>query len=513
MRRIANTAGLLAAMLLVLPVVVKAQLNQFNYTTNNGTLTVSSFTGPGGALAIPGVVNLGTFSKPYYLPVTGIASNAFNNGYFHGTVTSVTIPSSITNIIDGAFYNCIFLTGITVNSTNPAYSSLNGILFDKNQTILIQWPTANGGSYVIPNSVSSIGDGAFEYCSKLASITIPNGVSSIGDDVFWGCTGLTNIIIPDTVTNIGDEAFGDCTGMTTFLVDTNNNFFSSVAGVLFDKNLLTLLAFPAGADGSYAIPGSVTSIKDNAFNLCGGLANITIPDSVTNIGFGAFQLCINLTNISIGINVTSIGDFAFYNCNSLPSVTIPDSVTNLGVFAFYECIGLTNASIGSGVTSIGDETFDQCNSLRSLTVGNGITNIFHFAFSFCDNLTSIYFKGDAPTADSTLFIGDSLATVYYLPGTMGWDSTFSGAPTVLWNPQAQTGDGSFGVQNNQFGFNIAGSSNLVIVVEAATNLTSPAWIPVGTNTLNTFVGTNGTSYFSDLQWTNYPSRFYRFRSP
>jgi hypothetical protein len=84
---------------------------------------------------------------------------------------------------------------------------------------------------------------------------------------------------------------------------------------------------------------------------------------------------------------------------------------------------------------------------------------------------------------------------------------------MLWNPQAQTGDGSFGVRTNQFGFNIIGSSNLVIVVEAGTNFASPVWTPVATNTLNTFVGTNGTSYFSDAQWTNYPARFYRLRAP
>ena len=112
-----------------------------------------------------------------------------------------------------------------------------------------------------------------------------------------------------------------------------------------------------------------------------------------------------------------------------------------------------------------------------------------------------------------MFAG-SLATVYYLPGTTGWDNfaLLTGLPTVLWNPQAQN-DSSFGVQNNQFGFNIAGSSNLVIVVEACTNFASPVWQPVQTNTLNTFIGTNGTSYFSDPQYANYPARFYRFRSP
>jgi hypothetical protein len=114
-----------------------------------------------------------------------------------------------------------------------------------------------------------------------------------------------------------------------------------------------------------------------------------------------------------------------------------------------------------------------------------------------------------------VFNGDNNTTVYYLPGTTGWQNfaLLTGRPTVLWNPQAQTSDACFGVRTNQFGFNITGSSNLVIVVEACTDLANPTWSPVGTNTLNTFIGTNGSSYFSDSQWTNYPGRFYRFRSP
>ena len=99
-------------------------------------------------------------------------------------------------------------------------------------------------------------------------------------------------------------------------------------------------------------------------------------------------------------------------------------------------------------------------------------------------------------------------TVYFLPGTTGWGTTFGGQPTMLWNPQAQTSGASFGVHANSFGFNIAGTSNLVVVVEATTNLSSPDWQPVQTNTLTT-----GSVYFSDPDWTNYPGRFYRFRSP
>jgi hypothetical protein len=114
-----------------------------------------------------------------------------------------------------------------------------------------------------------------------------------------------------------------------------------------------------------------------------------------------------------------------------------------------------------------------------------------------------------------VFEGDNnnaLAT-YYLPGTIGWNTTFWGYPSsgpraVLWNPQAQAGNANFGVASNQFGFDIVGNSNLVVVVEACTNLSHPVWMPLATNTL-----TGGSSYFSDPGWTNYPARFYGFAFP
>jgi hypothetical protein len=149
--------------------------------------------------------------------------------------------------------------------------------------------------------------------------------------------------------------------------------------------------------------------------------------------------------------------------------------------------------------------------VTNLTIGNSVTNIGASAFSFCTSLTGVYFQGNAPTADSSVFAGDTNATAYYLPGTTGWGAFFTntGIPAVLWNPQAQ----NLGVQTNQLFFTITGASNLVIVVEACTNPANSLWSPLGTNTLNNFIGTNGTSYFSDPQWTNYPGRFYRLRSP
>ncbi len=147
----------------------------------------------------------------------------------------------------------------------------------------------------------------------------------------------------------------------------------------------------------------------------------------------------------------------------------------------------------------------------SCTIPSSVTSIGNFAFLNDYRVNTVYFEGNAPSLGSSVF--DDSLTIYFLPGTTGWTSPFGWMPAVLWNPQAQTIDPSFGVRTNQFGFNITGSSNLVIVVESCTNFVNPVWSPVSTNTLNTFIGTNGTSYFSDPQWTNYPSRFYRLRSP
>jgi hypothetical protein len=295
------------------------------------------------------------------------------------------------------------------------------------------------------------------------------------------------VTIPDTtngwaVTSIGSGAFSNCTSLTSVTI---------------------------GAD--------VNSIESNAFWHCSSLTSVTIPNSVTNIGNFAFNACFSLTNAIIGNSVISIGSYAFEICTSLTNVIIGNSVTSIGSYAFYDCTSLTNVTIPNSVTSIGNNAFYFCGSLTSVTIGSSVTNIGNMAFNSCAKLTGVYFQGNAPSLGSSVFYvsGGNKATVYYLPGTTGWENfaQLTGLPTVLWNPQAQTSDASFGVRTNQFGFNIVGSSNLVVVVEACTNLATPIWTPIGTNMLNTFIGTNGSSYFSDPAWTNYPGRFYRLRSP
>jgi hypothetical protein len=128
-------------------------------------------------------------------------------------------------------------------------------------------------------------------------------------------------------------------------------------------------------------------------------------------------------------------------------------------------------------------------------------------------LTGLYFQGNAPTANPKLFTGSTNVIVYYLPGTTGWTNLWVGRPAVLWNPQVLTGDASFDLNAGQFGFPIIGNSNLTVVVEACNDLSNPTWLKLTTNTLDNFIGTNGTSYFTDPDSPNYSTRYYRLRWP
>ena len=232
-------------------------------------------------------------------------------------------------------------------------------------------------SITIPNSVTSIGDGAFYGCSGLTSITIPNSVTSIGESAFYGCSGLTSVTIPNSVTSIGDMAFYGCTGITQTIIVNDMFFF-----------------LPKGYEGHYSIPENISTIVGGAFAYCSSLTSVTIPNSVTTIGESAFERCTGLTSVTIPNSVTSIGKSAFQSCNSLTSVTIPNSVTSIGESAFYGCSGLTSVTIPNSVTSIGKNAFLLNNSIEKL-------------YYDCTVDPSIY-----SSALKELYIGDNISIVY-----------------------------------------------------------------------------------------------------
>ena len=326
-------------------------------------------------------------------------------------LVSYTIPNTVTSIGDSAFWYCSSLTLLTIPNSVTAIG---------------EWAFRGCSrltSLTIPDSVSVIGGGAFAECSSLTSLTIPSSVTSIGDRAFEGCSRLTSLTIPDSVTVIGSGAFAGCLSLTSLTIPDSvttieANPFSGLNLQLDNRssrfytedNVLftadkSQLIAYFSTQTSYSIPESVTSIGNRAFYWCKNLTSLTIPDSVTSIGDSAFEYCDSLTSLTVPNSVTFIGNNAFYWCKSLTSLTIPDSVTFIGDGAFSDCSSLTSLTIPNSVTSIGDWAFKSCSSLISLTIPNSVTSIDDRAFEDCSSLTSLTIPKSVTMIGANPFLG------------------------------------------------------------------------------------------------------------
>ena len=333
--------------------------------------------------------------------VTNIGDGAFS---FSG-LTSINIPSSVNSIGGTAFNGCSALTAFTVDANNPNYCAEGCMLFNKKKTTLI---TAFGGqkTYNIPSSVTSIGGSSFRYCSSLTSINIPSSVTSIGNNAFYDCSSLTSINIPSSVNSIGQYAFSGCSSLTSIDIPSS---VTSIKSYAFDG---------CSALTSINIPSSVTIIGNNAFSYCSSLTSINIPSSVTSIGQYAFSGCRSLNSIDIPSSVTSIGEGAFYKCSALTSINIPSSVNSIGFAAFSGCSALTAINIPSSVTSIEPGTFKACSSLTSINIPSSVTSFGYNAFSNCSALTSINIPSSVTSFGSSAFSGCSALTSINIPSSV-----------------------------------------------------------------------------------------------
>jgi hypothetical protein len=385
-----------AAMLMFIPTTLEA--GDYTFTTNNDTITITKYSGTASNVAIPNAIGV--------LPVTGIGDYAFSSC---GTITNVTIPNSVSNIGLKAFNLCPSLVAIEVDSQNDFYSSLNGVLFNKTRTTLIQYPGGQSGGYAIPGTVTTIGEWAFADCYQLSSVLITNGVTTIGEGAFLG-DNFGEVKLPESVTNVARKAFAYSTSLWSINVDSLNQYYTSVDGVLFNKGLTELVQCPGSRAGFYVIPEGVERIGDYAFAYCYRLGTITIPSTVTSVGDGAFVLS-GLNSLTLPEGATSIGISAFDNCRSLSQAAIPNTVTNIGQRAFAACFnlkgitiptslariedemfyasGLATVSIPTNVTSIGASAFGNCSSLTQVEIPNSVTNIGDEAFFNCGSLKDI----------------------------------------------------------------------------------------------------------------------------
>ena len=386
-----------------------AQFGDFTYESIGTEITITGYTGSGGAVTIPDTIG--------GLPVTSIGDGAF---WGCASLTNLTIPNSVTSIGGGAFHYCASLTGIMVDPLNVAYSTVNGALCNRSQTTLIQCPGGKAGSYAVPDTFTSIGDRAFYACTSLTDITIPDSVTTIGEAAFICCTALTYVTIPDSITSIGSSAFGYWTSLPSATIPRNVT--------RIDKHTF----YGCSSLTNVTMADTLTSIGESAFDGCSSLTSVTLPSGVTRVEADTFRGCVSLTSVMIPGGVTSIGECAFFGCTSLTSVTLPDSVISVGQQAFARCARLIDLRIPQGITSITYGAFSRCISLTTLTIPDSVIRIDTHAFSLCINLTGVYFEGNAPGLGEEIFARSVAVIVYYRTGTTGWGSTIAGRPTALW---------------------------------------------------------------------------------
>ena len=346
---------------------------------NDGVTTI-------GAGAFSGFIALTSVTIPN--SVTSIGTGAFlSTSYKSNGLASVTIPSSVTSIGQNAFL-IRDLSLINVDEGNQAFTSVDGVLYSKDMSKLIVYPANKEGAYTIPNSVTSIENCAFAEV-KCTSLTIPNSVTTIGESAFYG-SDLSSVTIPSSVNSIGVQAF-ELTHCSSIDVEEGNSQYTSSDGVLFNKDMTTLIYYPSKKPGeSYTIPNSVTTIDIDAFHASYNLTSVTIPSSVISIGETAFFDCDKLVSLDIPSSVTSIGRGAFRECDVLTSMIIPDHVAVINFSILSLCKSLTTVTLGSGVTSIGNSIFANSENLKDvycLAVDVPQTNSSTFSDTPIENMT------------------------------------------------------------------------------------------------------------------------------
>lgn len=335
--------------------------------------------------------------------------------YFYGAmffqdragITSVVIPSSVISIGESIFSGCTSLAKITVSPDNKNYSSVDGVLFNKDMTILIRYPEgAADSSYVVPNSVVEIYSNAFIGCNSIKSITLSKGLKKIYDGTFANLTNLESVIVQEGVQHIGNKAFENC---------------SSLKQISLPESLISIGSVYKGNPNDFS--ASEYFQYGRTFYGCTSLEEVKIPDNVEIIGYSTFYGCTSLSKVKLSKKLKEIAENTFYGCSSLKNIIIPKGVLEIGYSAFENCTSLENIELPDGLTAIGISvdhyfhtsgcySFAGCTSLKEVVIPDSVTGIGSCAFSGCTSLSKVKLSNNLAIIDEGTFSGcTSLAEI------------------------------------------------------------------------------------------------------
>ena len=401
---------------------------KYSLETETKTAALSKYSGSATEVTIPesvthddvtySVTSLGESCFYYCTSLTSItipsSVTSLEDYCFSGSsLTSIDIPSSMTSLGDGCFSACRAIISIDIPSS---VTSLGDYCFDGCKSLT---------SIDIPSSVTSLGDGCFYGCTSLTSVTIPSSVTSLGGYCFSYCLALTSVTIPSSVTSLGNYCFCDCSALTSIIVDENNPVYDSRenCNAIIETESNTMIAGCA----STVIPSSVTSLEDYCFS-GSSLTSIDIPSSMTSLGDGCFSACSSLTSIIVDENnpvydsrencnaiIESASNNMIYGCKN---TIIPSSVTSLGDRCFSGCSSLTSVDIPSSVTSLGERSFESCTSLTSIDIPYSVISLERYCFSGCSSLTSVDIPSSVTRLGERCFYDCSSLTSVTIPSSV-----------------------------------------------------------------------------------------------
>ena len=378
--------------------------------------------------------------------VTSIGNNAFSGC---SSLTSVVIPEGVTSIGVSAFASCSSLTSVVIpegvtligGSVFSGCSSLTSVVIPEGVTSIDRYAFSGCSSLtsvmipegvtsiceyafnrctslttvVIPESVTSIGNNAFEDCSSLTTVVIPEGVITVGDYVFSGCQSLTSIWLPASIKDLNPVSF-NCENLMEVYVSEANPYYRSVNGLVFNKNLTTLVLVPGGITTLEELPETLKTIGKYACSRCRVLSSVKVPASVVEIEECAFDKCEMLTSVTLSSALKYIGEDAFYGCWKLANIELPKSLISLGIHAFDCCVDLESIEIPELVQEIGRGVFVGCEKLAKVKLPKSLAVLSQEAFLHCYALSEIINLNPYPQSIGwRCFEGVSSSTIVYVP--------------------------------------------------------------------------------------------------